>query len=283
MATEHAFLVNCLHCGRILCEKESAEVCFACGSDPRTTPGSDNPVAVFFENETHTDSQNGATGDASQDTEAFERAIKNQNEMLLRQQRKDEMLKVYDEDSDYFATTAWTTAEAREACLRARMEDLKRQQARLDPSTYQIQLDLMNRTIAVCSNIQSSLGGRPPSTREPVDEVSSPEKISQTLAERAAQRALVRLELVRNMRIVEDVHASTDDAQLEASNEEDPHAQSVGRNPNLNTSIAPRYVFTPEEQSAPKWASASEVRATEGKFRSLQARKKVLVESIIDP
>ena len=283
MATEHAFLVNCLHCGRILCEKESAEVCFACGSDPRTSPGRSNPVALFFEEKPQNDFvQSDTRNESTQDAEALAQAISNQNEILLRQQRKEELLKVYDEDKDYFSSTAWTTSEEREANIRARKEHLERQQKRVDPDVYRVQLDVMNKNIAVCANLQSSLTGGLASL-DMVENANSEKMFPKTLAQHAVQRALSRLELSRNILVTESgedgVHESP---VLNTCRKDESRVRRVEPNPSIEPSKAPQYVFTHRELLVPKWASTDEVEATESKFQFLQSRKKVHIESNTD-
>eukprot|EP01138_Halocafeteria_seosinensis_P009411 gb/GECG01009617.1/.p1 GENE.gb/GECG01009617.1/~~gb/GECG01009617.1/.p1 ORF type:complete len:573 (+),score=103.80 gb/GECG01009617.1/:1-1719(+) len=126
MATIHNLMGNCLECGKLICEREAAQLCSFCGN---TLPWRVSRKAIT-----------NARGRAAQLTRQYNEEIEHERKLLFREQiddddnegvneairRKNQLLHydqtsaershVYDDQADYFrdSTSAWLSEEEKE-------------------------------------------------------------------------------------------------------------------------------------------------------------------------
>ena len=264
MATEHDFLLNCQHCGRLICVLESTEICYACGSDPRTEPPEDNPVATFF-SEPQISKANATTQittQAEQNRAALQKALSQRDELLHRQATQESQLMVHDEQRDFYDNSIWMTPQDRVVVERERAAEEAREAAAHDHSSYQVHIDWMRKNISVSANIRSSLSNNLPSV--PKDDVSDTHVRS--MREQAAERAMQRLAIQSNLdvrdertdfeNLREHVHTSTNSEFVKSQSREN-HPKAGYVDPFLKNS------------------SAAEIRNTKQKMEELRRRRKV--------
>ena len=267
MASEHEFLLNCQHCGRLICVQESRDVCYACGSDPKTMPAKNNPVATFFgPNELANSVKNNnkeTDGSQTSDSDALRAAIERRDRILQQQALGDSQLKVIDEQHDYYDTSAWMTEEDHAEAEKQREAAKKAEAEANDHSTYRVHLDIMNQNIAVCSNIRSSLeGGGLPELKAGAIDLSLP------MAGQAAQRAMDRLTISAK---------AVDDSEI---NRKAADVLRPLRNPSVQLDGIPQLALSVEKmrQAAARSISAKEMAAVERKMAELKNKPKVQLD-----
>lgn len=97
MATQHAFLTSCIHCGRISCIKEGLGLCYFC-SRPLYAPVSTSALEAA------------GVSDA-----ALLRAYKHKDKLLVFDSENTKRTQVYDAQGDYYESASWLSESERAA------------------------------------------------------------------------------------------------------------------------------------------------------------------------
>lgn len=148
-ATQHQFKANCANCGRIICQQEADDSCYACGMPPSTCLQHEIKL------------QNGLIDKAAAEKSQRDyEAARNQRDKLLQYAReRTKRTVVIDDQSGMYANTAWVSQEERDASRNA--EDAQRKKvAELHRQTgaYTVHLDIVNQSTALgaCALLQKA-------------------------------------------------------------------------------------------------------------------------------
>jgi activating signal cointegrator 1 len=153
-ATVHNLRGSCANCGRIICEQEADDVCYACGLDPSR--------CIAFEIAV----QEGKLSEAAQQSnrDDYERAVERRDRLLEYAQNRSKRTTVIDDQSAtlFSPQSAWMSPEERRAAEKSAAETERRRNIELmhrQRGAYQLHMEFVAQNLPLGSRKENACCG----------------------------------------------------------------------------------------------------------------------------